>query len=262
MAGYQADTIGLTAGIDTDRLVDNATLGVSFSYGQTKADADNVNATHSDIDSYQLQLYGDYNLPRQTFIEGALGYGYNTIDRTRFNVGGVAGAQAKADYNSAQYVAALAVGQNWTPLPKQSPLTITPKIGVRYTHLATDDFHETGAGGLNLNGSTQDKDALEFTIGTQIAYPLAVTGGTLSPSVHAGYTYDAIGDSIQTASNFTGGGASFNTQGTDPARSTFNLGAGLSFYSHDGFDLSAQYDAQIKQNYTAHAGFVRMAWAF
>lgn len=260
--GYQADTYGVAVGADTDMLLDHTVLGVALSYGNTNADSDNANSTDSDIDSYQLQLYADHDLGNRAFVEGTLGYGRNDIDRTRFNVGGVPGTNANADYSSNQYVASASVGQTVAPVRSHPALEITPRAGVRYTHLDTDGFSETGAGGLNLSVDTQDKDALEFSVGTEVAYNIATHGGTLTPSAHVGYTYDVIGDDIQTASNFTGGGATFNTDGADPAQSTFNVGAGLTYYSNDVIDLSLNYDAQIKEDYVGHAGYLKAVRKF
>lgn len=258
--GYQADTYGVAVGADTDALFNNTVLGIAVSYGNTNADSDNANNTETDVDSYQVQVYADHDLGNRAFVEGSLGYGYNNIDRTRFNV--VPGTNANADYSSNQYIAAASIGQTIAPSRSHPALEITPRAGVRYTHLDTDSFTETGAGGLNLAVDTQDKDALEFAVGTEVAYNIATQNGTLTPSAHVGYTYDAIGDDIQTSSNFTGGGASFNTDGADPAQSTFNVGAGLTYYSNANFDLSVNYDAQIKEDYVGHAGYLKAVRKF
>lgn len=260
--GYTADTYGVALGADTDALFNNTVVGVAVTYGNTNADSDNANSTESDVDSYQIQVYADHDLGNRAFVEGSLGYGRNNIDRTRHNVGGVPGTNADADFSSNQYIAAASIGQTFAPSSSHPALELTPRAGVRYTHLDTDSFTETGAGGLNLAVDTQDKDALEFSVGTEVAYNIATQNGTLTPAAHVGYTYDAIGDDIQTSSTFTGGGAAFNTDGADPAQSTFNVGAGLTYYSNANFDLSVNYDAQIKEDYVGHAGYLKAVRKF
>ncbi len=255
--GYKANTYGVTVGADTDALAKNTIIGIAATYGNTQADSDNVNATESDIDSYQVQVYGDYNLGNRAFIDASVGYGINNVDRTRSNVGGTPGLTANADYDSSQFFASTGVGKTYAPIGGHEEIEITPRVGVRYTHLSTDSFTETGAGGLNLAVDTDNMQALEVGIGTEIAYSVPMEYGIVTPSVHVGYTYDVIGDGIQTNSSFAGGGASFATQGVDPEQGTLNAGAGVTYYSNSNMDLSVNYDAQIKKDYIAHAGYLK-----
>jgi outer membrane autotransporter protein len=255
--GYKSNTYGVTVGADTDALAKNTIIGVAATYGNTNADSDNANQTESDIDSYQVQVYGDYNLGNRAFVDASVGYGFNSVDRTRNDVGGTPGLTATANYDSSQFFASTGVGKTYTPIGGHEDIEITPRVGVRYTHLSTDSFTETGAGGLNLAIDTDNAQALEVGIGTEIAYSVPMEHGIVTPSVHVGYTYDVIGDAIQTSSSFAGGGASFATQGSDPEQGTLNAGAGVTYYSNNNLDLSVNYDAQIKADYIAHAGYLK-----
>jgi uncharacterized protein with beta-barrel porin domain len=82
------------------------------------------------------------------------------------------------------------------------------------------------------------------------------------PELHAGYRREVIGDNLQTTSTFTGGGGAFSGQSPNPAQNKFNLGAQLKYYSTENIELTASYDFDVKQDYAAHAGFLRAGWKF
>jgi len=262
IAGYSAHTFGFVGGIDTDQLFNNATIGMAFSYGNSGIKSKDANSTRTDIDSYQIGLYGDYNLPQDYFISGSVAYGYNDIKSVRRDVGGIAGLAATSDYSADQYTAHIETGKDFEIRPAFAP-TITPTIGATYTHLSPDRYTETGAGGASLAVETDTLQSFELGLGIKSQWDIRQGDGSLlSPSIHAGYRYDIIGDTIQSTSNFTGGGASFKTEGADPARGTTNIGAGMQYKATNNLTLSAGYDFEIRQDYTAHAGIVRAGYEF
>jgi hypothetical protein len=76
----------------------------------------------------------------------------------------------------------------------------------------------------------------------------------LKPSVRFGYSYDVMSDRIETTSHFAADPAEtvFKTTGSEPARSVFNTGLGLSYMSTADWDLSTNYDYMYKSSYGAH----------
>ena len=80
--------------------------------------------------------------------------------------------------------------------------------------------------------------------------------------MNAGYRYDVIGDKVQATSSFTGGGASFSANGASPEQGTFNAGAGFIYELQDNWVLSAQYDYQVKSDFSAHSASVRAGYKF
>jgi len=260
--GYDANTFGMVVGVDTDQLFDNATIGIAASYGNSAIKSQDANDTRTDIDSYQIGLYSNYSLPQDYFISGSLGYGYNDIASTRFDVGAIDGLNANADYKANQYTAHIETGKDFHIKPAYMP-TITPTLEATYTHLSPDSYTETGAGGASLTVETDSIESFELGGAIKSQWDIKQSDGALlSPSIHAGYRYDLIGDTIQATSNFTGGGASFNTQGADPAKGTTNIGAGLKYQATNNWTFSASYDFEVKQDYTAHAGILRAGYGF
>jgi outer membrane autotransporter protein len=258
--GYDVDTIGAAIGLDTANLHDNAVVGVAFSYGDTEVDSDNANDTQTDIGSYQVTLYGDVDINERTFFAGQAAYAFNDIESTRYDVGGVSGLTADADYDSNQFTVAGKLGHDYAT---DQGLTLTPALLADYTHLSIDDYTETGAGGANLDVDSDSLNALNLGVGLDASWlHQNADGSYLKPALHAAYRYDLIGDNLQTTSTFTGGGAAFETQGMDPARSTFNVGAGLNYMATNNWEFSANYDYEFKSDYGAHSGTVRAAYKF
>ncbi len=258
--GYDADTYGLAAGMDTANMLDKATVGVALSYATTDVDSDNANNTESDVDSYQVSLYGDYDVAPQTYVSGTLGFAWNDIDQTRFNVGGVSGLNANADYDSNQYIAYVETGREFE-VSKSG--TLTPHILAHYQHIDIDNYGEDGAGGANLTVNSEDLDIFELGVGAEMAWDLdAGEGSRIRPAINVGYRHDLVGDDVSSTSTFTGGGASFQTNGLEPSRGTGNIGASLAYSMDNNWTFTADYDYEIKSDYSAHSGSLRAGYKF
>ncbi len=258
--GYDADTYGIAVGVDTANAIKGGTVGMALSYANTEVDSDNANTTSSDIDSYQISLYGDYDINEQTYVAGTLAYANNSIEQVRHNVGAVTGLTASADYDSNQVIAYAEAGRH---IPVTASGTLTPSVLAHYQHISVDDYTETGAGGLNLSSNNDSIDVFELGLGAEMAWDLQDTNGAkVRPAVNVGYRYDVIGDSVDASSTFAGGGAAFTTQGVDPAQGKFNVGASIGYAMDNNWELTADYNLDIKEDYDAHTGYVRAGYKF
>lgn len=257
--GYEADTLGIAVGVDTQNIHDNATVGVALSYAVTDVESDSASSTETDVDSYQISLYGDYDLDQYTYLEGMLGYAHNNIEQDRNNVG-FTGATASADYDSDQFIAYAEAGRDFAVAERT---VLTPSILAHYQHIAVDDYSETGAGGLSLDVDNEDLNILQVGVGAELGWDLdAGNGGVIRPALNAGYRYDLINDEVQATSTFTAGGPSFETNGLEPSRHTFNVGASVTFANTNNWEFTADYDFEYKPDYDAHSGYVRAGYKF
>lgn len=258
--GYDADTYGLAVGIDSANVMNDATVGVAFSYANTDVDSKNANATETEVDSYQVSLYGDYDIDDQTYVTGTLAFAWNNNDQTRHNVGGVAGLTADSDFDSNQYIAYAEVGHDYAIANRT---TLTPYALAHYQHIAIDDYTETGAGGANLDVDSNDLDIFELGLGAQVAWDLdGGNGSKIRPALNAGYRHDLVGDSVDTSSTLAGGGAAFSTQGLEPAQGTFDVGASISYAMDNNWEFTADYDYEVKSDYDSHAASLRAGYKF
>lgn len=256
--GYDADTWGMTVGLDTETILSNGILGVAFSYGDTEVDGDAGFGSNTNVDSYQVTLYGDYDIDSRTFINGFVAYAWNDVDTVRYNVGNT-GLHSRGDYDADQFTAEAVVGRDY----QYESMTVTPNLLAHWMHYDGDDYTETGAGNASLHVDQDTVNIFELGVGATAAWQYETASGMdVEPSLHVGYRYDLIGDEVQSTNRFIGGGQAFNTQGADPARSTFNVGAGMKLYTTDNWEFSAKYDFEYKADYDAHSGYLRAGVKF
>ncbi len=259
VSGYDIDTYGLAVGVDTENLGDNMVVGLAFAYADTEVDSDGIANANTEIDSYQVTLYGDYDVDERTYLSGQIGYTWSDVDTTR-NPGGLAALTAKGDYDSNQINARVELGRDYQT---DGGLTLTPSVLANYVHYDADSYTETGASGANL---TVDADALslfEIGVGVDAAWKIDQADGSfLKPVLSAGVRHDLIGDEFEASNQFAGGGSAFKVKGFDPAQTTFDVGAGVTYFTNSGWDLTAEYDFEFKSDYNSHAGLVKASYNF
>jgi outer membrane autotransporter protein len=254
--GYDANGGGVTFGLDTDELVDGANVGAAFTYGKGNVKSDSGNLAETDINSYIGTVYGSRILNNGVFVNAQAGLGMNKYDmkRTVANVG-----QASGETDGWQASLKGEVGRDYA----HGKFTLTPSFGVQYTYLDVDGYTETGAGSANLIVNTDAMSTFDLTAGGKAAYTIALANGnTLRPNVRAGVTTRAGDTNLDATSRFTSVATNFSTPGVKTDRTGFNLGAGLLLGSANGMDVSADYDADIRDGYTGHAGKLKVRYAF
>lgn len=251
--GYDATTGGALLGFD-ELYWDNMRMGFGGGWGMADIDAD-ANADQTDINTYQGSIYARYT-PEPWYLDTSFTFAWNEYDGTRhISLDGVSVNRiATADYSGQQYSGFVGFGypikdEQWGP-----GFTVTPLASLHYIHTEIDDYIEEGAGALNLNVSSQGYDFLQSGLGAKLSWTFDQDWGKLIPAVHAKYLYDFIGDEAQTTSSFTGGGATFNTRGFDPAQHSFNVGAGLDIVNQSNVSIHLNYDFEGKEDFTGHYG--------
>jgi outer membrane autotransporter protein len=258
ISGYDVDTIGFAVGVDTENLGDNTVVGLAFAYADTEVDSDSISNANTEIDSYQLTLYGDYDLDERTYLSGQLGYTWSDADTTR-NPGGLSAITANGDYDSSSFNARVEAGRDY----QSGGVTLTPNVMANYVYYDADSYTETGAGTANLTVSPDALSVFEVGVGVDAAWKVEHADGSyLKPVVSAGVRHDLIGDEFEANNTFAGGGSAFKVQGFDPAQTTFDVGAGVTYFTNSGWDLTAEYDFEFKSDYQAHSGLVKASYNF
>jgi outer membrane autotransporter protein len=82
----------------------------------------------------------------------------------------------------------------------------------------------------------------------------------LVPNVRAFWIHD-FADRVELDSSFVGGG-SFTTEGRDPVRDTFNLGAGLNIYLKNNVRLFVDYGWQSASSFNSNTVQAGAQWSF
>jgi len=86
--------------------------------------------------------------------------------------------------------------------------------------------------------------------------------GNLVPEVHAAWLYDIVTDTQEITSTYTGAGGAFKTNGVDLARHGANLGASVALRTISNITLSANYDAEFREEYSSHSGMLTINYSF
>ena len=139
----------------------------------------------------------------------------------------------------------------------------TPHAAFQYSHLENESFTETGAGVLNLVIDPEDLDMAVGIIGLNFQTSTDVKNGMLTPQIRTSVSYDFAADEGDSVSRFTGTTTTFTTQGGEVEEFGGSAGAGLTYSTSDGkWDVSADYDADIKSDFLAHTGRLRAKYNF
>ncbi len=256
VSGYNSNTYGATMGVDSKQLIDNGLLGFAISYGRTDVNSKTVNTASTNVDSYQLSLYGNYNLDAKDFLRGMLAYGYNTNKTDREPTASV---YAHGSYDANQFTANADLGRNF----HYRSALVTPDVGLRWSHYSAGGYTETGAGGSDLTVGSSSIDQLQGNLGIKAGWMYRQEDGSvLKPEVHAQYLYDFTGQNLSMTAQLAGGGTSWTATGPNPARSTFDIGTSVHLYQTNNWDFSANYDFRYKTGYTENAAMLRAGYRF
>ena len=115
-----------------------------------------------------------------------------------------------------------------------------------------------------MNVSSNSVDNFDLGIGLNAGWKFKnADGSAMKPSLHANYTYTATDNALQTTAVYQGAvNNAFTTQGPDPSRSAFDVGAGIVYSTTANWDLSANYGYTWKEQYGAHNGSLRATTHF
>ena len=139
---------------------------------------------------------------------------------------------------------------------------ITLLVSIEYEHLHIGGYTEKNADSLNLVVNRQDYDVVQPGLGVKAAYPMQVKYGTFVPGFHVKWLYDFIADNQQYTSTFSGGGASFDTNGFRPARNSGDIGVRFALIAKHNVEVSLNYDFRVRQDFHSHSGYADVHYKF
>jgi len=258
IAGYTAWNTGTAVGVD-HLFNDSLTVGLSggYSYGSVSS---SVNSGNTDINSAEATLYAGYQDASQPyFIDAAASNAWNWYDARRDISVDTFDYQASSSYRGEQYGTYLDGGYK---IKVTNNLDVAPIASLQWDHLNLGSYTERNAGPLNLRVDRQSYDLLESGLGVSLTMPQTKVFGTMSPEVHVKWLHDFINDSMTTTSSFTGGGASFVTNGAKPAKDGADVGGKLSFDLKKDLSIVAEVDAQMRDNFYSIYGSAELRYQF
>jgi outer membrane autotransporter protein len=257
--GYDARMYGTMVGYDFPIIAEGVRAGAAFGYARTELDG-SIFDNETDIDSYQGMLYFGY-VPGPWFVNGGVTIGVDRYSNTRRVVLPGFESTAKSDYSGMQYGVFGNVGYRFYV---GEGTVITPNAGLRYTHLTTDSYTETGGQGINLRVNSEKYDFFQSRLGVKATHDFALSNSSaFRPQLHA-YWLQALGDrSTTNTAAFTAGGPAFQVSGVSPSRTSFNVGASVTLLSNRNWSIEAGYDFYASEDdFTAHQGSLNFVVQF
>jgi len=255
--GYDATIWGTAMGGDVPAL-DHLRLGLSGAFAQDFVRTKD-SSSRTDIDSYQAAFYGSYAKDAY-YIDTGFAFAYNNYDTSRQVALGALSRTATGEYNGQQYAGYIAGGYKFIV----KHIEVTPVISFLYSHLRLNSYTEDGAGSLSLRVDAQDYDTAQTGLGMKAGYPFNIKflSSKVTPELEFSWLYDWSANAQQITSNFTGGGASFSTQGFVPAQSSYVFGTKITVETGNNITLSLDYDLEIKEDFYAHYGTAEIRYRF
>lgn len=275
--GFNVNTWGTTIGVD-QIIAKHLRAGVAGGYSFAKVKAKSPGSPSSGINSFQAMIYGSFdsldlckgleerreNQDRvlqsrngSWYVDGMLGFGSNLYEsRREIWLTPVSARVAKADHYGQQYSTKWETGYTLTTKPTKA-LEVTPFASLEYSYLRMNRYKERGADALNLTIEGEGSHTLEQGLGLKLAYPLVFEKiGTFVPAVRGAWLHDYMADKFETTSSFAGGGTSFTSSGSKPAREGVVIGAELAFLNKGNMTLTGHYDCTLRDRYSNHTYYL------
>ena len=261
IGGYKYNSGGVMVGMDGS--VGEFTFGGAFGYTRGTLKDKLALSSSSDIDSYSLSLYSDYNHVsgvNAMFFGGAELFD-NDISRRvagyRDNGGVIVADNGKENSDYRGYGWYLGSNLSYDFLPMDN-LTVTPSIGLTYADVRSKAFtrrtvRDSGTV-LTDRVSAVKRHSISMPIDVAVTYDALVKQDEkVSILGNVGYAYEfhnkgAKGDLVWTDVN---GASPIRFTGRDPGRSAWNFGIGAR-YQRRNVDFDVKYDYATRKDLTTH----------
>ena len=261
ISGYDADGQGLAMGIDGMSEDGMTRIGIAGSFANTDVTGkDSTTKTTTDIDTTQVMVYANKDYADGMYVEGVASYAFNDNTGTRRILVGAVDRTASSAYDSGVF--AVNVEAGW---PKENDgVTITPTLGLAYSHLSSDAYTETGAGNMNLKVTPGDVSTFEGKAGVKITgKSVDADGGIGRPEFRLGVTHNFGDKTADSTATFTAGGSSFTTTGVETDSTKVDFGLGYTYTNPEGdTDISVNIDGRKSSSYIQYGSGLTVKWKF
>ena len=256
--GYSYDAYGPALGMDM-RLSDNVIFGLSTGYARTNVDTNGIDSS-TDVDAFNLTVYGTYYETKEYYLDAAVTYGWNWYDsnRTVTGLGDLTSTHKGYDfsvYGGAGYYLNDLIGWDW--------MSIIPIASVQYGHHGEDSFTETVNGAPFMNIDSINSDSLVSRIGLCLEHRFEMNKVDILANVSGEWGHEYLDTQNTVSAQFTQSAApAFNTDGIESDRDSFLFGLGFIASITENYDLSFDYDLDLRDKFYAHnfTGKVRLKW--
>lgn len=255
--GYHSGVWGVALGLDS-KISDTSLLGASFSWASASVSHD-IGGSNTNINHYQGALYGSKHNDNNLFLNGMLSLAYNQYDAAHNIVINNFNRTNFAHFHGWQYAARIESGYHY--FLKQDLFEIQPIVSLSYAHANFNSYQEKGSSLTAQKITYENMNTLIADIGVKVLDEIKQHQYRFIREAHASIGYDLIGDSQKSTAQYVGFGSAYQTESFSPAQAYYNIGLSLTTYGNQhGIGVSFGYDYFWKQNYHAHAGFLKLKY--
>jgi uncharacterized protein YhjY with autotransporter beta-barrel domain len=239
VAGYDADSVGLTAGMDR-RLGAHGVVGMALGYSSAGVDVANQGGA-LDHQSFNVTLYGTWYRGVNTYWDGSLSLGYGAMDierRVDAELLSEAPEVLRADTNSQQASLTLGGGYEWGQWRGFTGALIGRVSG---QWIKTGDYEEEGDSVAALAVDAQSDVFFDGGVGLQFNRPSSFRWGVLNPQLSAEYLQALGNDNGEVSATLkVTDESAFSYREESEQRGACRLGGGLVALWPGGFSAYAQ----------------------
>ncbi len=239
-AGFHGYTKGIAFGAD-GVITNNLTIGAGYAYNVTDVKS---GGRKTDIDGHNFFVYGEYQ-PSAWFVNAALSYGMSDYEENS----NVLGVQVKGKYDVQTWGGQVMAGYD-------TCLGITPEAGLRYLNIRQDSYTDS----IGQRVEADNINLLTAVVGAKYGYDFAQKNYTVSPEIRLAATYDVVSDDAD--ATVVMGNGSYTTTAEALERFGVEAGVGLTMSLYNALDLSLNYNAGIRKDYTNQMGTVKLKYNF
>ncbi len=238
-SGY---TRGIALGLD-GTLNKHWTIGAGYSYAHSDI---NGSARDTEVDSNTVFVYGQYK-PAQWYLNAIANYTSSDYSEKGTVVDNT---MVFGDYSVDSFGGSLATGYDFKN-------GITPELGLRYMHVTADDY----ANSYGVKTHMDDADYLTGILGAKYTFKVVANKHTtFVPQLNAGIKYDLMSDknvatvTMPGVNAYTLDGERLNRVGGE-----FGIGLGVQY---GNLEVSANYDIDVREDYTSQTGMLKFRTNF
>lgn len=239
---FDGYTRGIALGSDAT-FNKHLTIGAGYSFAHSDISG---TARDTKIDSNTIFLYGQYK-PTEWYVNAIVNYTMSDYSERGTILDGIA---VTGDYKVNSFGGALATGYNFKS-------GMTPELGLRYMHVSANDY----ANSYGIKTHMDDANFLTGVFGAKYAFDIAATRNlTFAPQLNAAVKYDLLSNK-NIATVAMPGLDAYTLEGRRLNRIGGEFGIGLGMQYRD-FDLSVNYDIDVREDYTSQTGMLKFRYNF
>lgn len=237
---FNGDSNGIIAGIDA-KIKNRYTLGIGYANESSDIKTD---AHEIDVKSNSVFLYAKYK-PNKWYINTLLNYMLSDYSE-KTNAFGI---DVESEYKTNAFGGQLFAGYDFD-------MGLTPNAGIRYLYLMQDEYNN----GL-ADIKAENSNFLTAVAGVKYSVSMNINSNlSLKPDVYVNAVYDVLSDS-PTADVIMPGGNSYVVKGDSLDKMGGEVGVALSL-NYKEFDISLNYELQIRKDYSVQTGMLKFRYNF